>query len=309
MMSDDIIKIKEGVGFQRKRLMELIPDTETLLFVGKLYELDAEQLSRLMLVRFNTDDVVTQLLGGGEYHSHELQDYLISIGFDDLVERGMAAQAPRPPHAEILPEVWKSLEVQIADSIKQVGEKLVDVVGMMPGKKGNMIMQSMMTLNAKRPTIGDFKAQIQHKGTRENVIVLDVSGSMSEDTVVKIIADVVAMAWEANAYLVIVSSTATWWMPGEYDVPTVLARAEYAGTHYETLAPFFEGRDFGVVVTIADYDSGWSARSVFENLNGHIDQVLDISLVNRQTYLSEMLGYLADEVKPLLIADGYYQLG
>lgn len=308
-MSDDIIKIKEGVGFERKRLIELIPDTETLLFVGKLYELDAEQLSHLMLVRFGTDDVVTQLLGGGAEHSHELQDYLIEIGFEDLVERGMAAQAPRPPHAEILPEVWRSLEVVIADSIKQVGEKLVDVVGMMPGKKGAMVLNSMMVLNAKRPTIGDFRAQIKHKGMRQNVIVLDVSGSMSEGTVRAIIADVVAMAWEANAYLVIVSSTATWWAPGEYDVDTVLARAEYAGTHYETLAPFFEGEDFGVVVTIADYDSGWSAASVFDNLNGHIDQVLDISLVNRPTYLSEMLGKLADEVKPILIADGYYQLG
>ena len=70
-----------------------------------------------------------------------------------------------------------------------------------------------------------------------------------------IVEDVVALSWEADAHLAIVSNTCTHWFPGEYSVSAVLNAAEYGGTHYEELAPLFENYDWGVVITIADYDS------------------------------------------------------
>lgn len=308
MYGQSVIEIKPGVGFLESRLREMIPDMETLLFVAKLYELNADQLSDLMRVRFGSDDVVTALLAEGEQHSYELQEYLFDLGFADLIERGLAAQNPAPPHAEVLPEVWKSLEIEVAASIKQVAEKLKDVVGHMPGKKGHMVMDSMMKLNARRPTIGDYRAQVKHKGAPKNLVVLDVSGSMSESTIKTIIHDVVAMSWEADAALAIVSSTATYWEPGEYDVASVLARAEYAGTEYQTLTSLFENKQWGVVVTIADYDSRPSAKQAFQLINGEVDTVLDISLVGVPTFLSECIGELADEVRPLLVAENRYGL-
>lgn len=301
-----VFEIKPGIGFDEQRLKDLLPDTESLLFLAKLYELDKAQLAELMYFRFRNHDVVHALVSEGDQHSNELQDYLVEVGYGELVERGMAAQSPTKPKAEILPEVWKSLEIIIADSIKEVGEALVGSVSRMTGKKGRLVMQQLMQLNARRPTIGDYKAQIKHQHQGSNLIILDVSGSMSEETVRTIIGDVVGLAWEADAYLAIVSNTCTWWKPGEYDVDVVLARSEFGGTHYEELAELFRMQSWDVVVTIADYDSSYGAKAAIEATKGHVHKVLDISLVNQPTFLSEVVGTIADEVKPILIGRNYY---
>jgi len=91
-------------------------------------------------------------------------------------------------------------------------------------------------------------------------------------------------------------------------VEAVLNAAEYGGTHYEELAPLFDDQQWGVVVTIADYDSSRSAMSAISKMNGTIDTVLDISLVSMPTYLAEVVGQLADEVKPLMIAADHVRL-
>ena len=61
-------------------------------------------------------------------------------------------------------------------------------------------------------------------------------------------------------------------------------------------------------MTIADYDSSYSAKTAIGLLNGHIDTVLDISLVSCPTFLAECVGQLADETKPLLIAADHISL-
>jgi hypothetical protein len=201
----------------------------------------------------------------------------------------------------VLPELWKAAEVQVAASIQEVADKLKEVVGAMPGKQGEMVFRSLMTVNAKRPLLGDYKAAVHHAPQRENLVILDVSGSMTEHTIATIIEDVVALSWLANAHLAIVSDTATHWGPGEYDAAAVLKVAEYCGTHYETLSALLD-QDWGVVVTIADYDSSPSAQRAIKNCQGQIEQLLDISLVDRPTYLAEVVGQLAKDVRPLLVA-------
>lgn len=293
-----LYEVKPGLMFPGTTLKAMLNTVETVLFFGKVYDLDADQLGRLMLHCVRTD--LAEALLEGE-HSLHLQDYIV----DELnvagVEAGAVAFAPDVPTGEILPEVWKSLEVTIAQSIKDVAAKLGDTVAMMPGKQGSVMFQSMMKLNRQRPTIGDFRAHVGHQRQRENLIILDDSGSVSESTVRRIIEDVVAMAYTANAHLATVSNTTRHWEPGNYDVSSVLAQGQYGGTHYETLADLLQ-RDWGTVVTIADYDS---SRSAAEHINrtctGRIEELIDISLVNQPTYLAECVGQLATKVTPVLI--------
>ena len=302
MIDLEIIEIKPGIRFSLGTLKKALPDVETALFLAKLYKLTPSEIGHLLRVVFDNRDLVQALMGEDHMHSYDLQDYLVELGYEYLINEGAIVFGDVAPKGEILPELWKSLEVDIAKSIQEVAEKLKDVVGSLPGKQGEMIFQSMMKVNARRPILGDHKAFIHHAPQRENLVVLDVSGSMSEHTIQTIIEDVMALTYMANAHLAVVSDTSTHWGPGEASVESVLSVAEYSGTHYETLAALMD-QQWGVVVTIADYDSSWGAKEAIKGRAGHIQQLLDISLVNRPTFLAEVLGQLADEVRPLLIAD------
>lgn len=305
----DLVEVKPGVKFSLATLRDLLPDAETCLFFGKVYELDASQLGALLHQVFNTD-LTSALLAEGGLHSNDLQDYILDIDYDyeayDM-QFGDPTVDPVIPHGEILPEVWKGLEVVVAQSIKDVAAKLEGVVGLLPGKQGSMVFSTMAKMNAKRPVIGDYRASINHARQQENLLILDVSGSMSEGTVRRIIEDVVALSYQANAHMAVVSDACTYWVPGSYSVDDVLRAATYGGTHYEELKPLFD-RDWGIVITVADYDSSQDAKRALAGCVGRIDQVLDISLVNRPTFLAECVGQLASEVQPLLIGSGSYVL-
>lgn len=302
----EIIEVKPGKRFTKALLRKMLPDVETALFFGKVYELDPGELGSLLNVALNTT-LSNALFGQDQVHSHELQDYISDICDHSGFEMGDVTIGDPPPHGEILPAVWESLEVEVATSIKAVAEKLESVVDMLPGKNGEMLFKSMMTLNAKRPTLGDHKAVIHHALQQQNLLILDVSGSMTAETIGTIIEDVVALSYKANAHLAIVSNTCTYWEPGTYNVDDVLARAEYAGTHYEELAPLFE-KDWGTVITVADYDSSLSAKHhLRDECRGRVDTVLDISLVNQPSFLAECVGQFASEVRPLVMAAPGYR--
>lgn len=302
MIDLEIIEIAPGIRFSKGTLKKGLPTVESALFLAKLYNLDAAQRSALLYLLFGQSDVVAALTKEGGGHSMDLQDYLLELGYEYLIESGDIVFGEAVPKGEVLPEVWKDLEVTIAKSIQEVADKLKDVVGALPGKQGEMVFRSLMTVNAKRPILGNHKAVIHHAPQRDNLVVLDVSGSMSETTIHTIIEDVMALTYMADAWLAIVSNNTTFWRPGEATVSAVLAAAEFGGTQYETLAELMD-MDWGVVVSIADYDSSYAAMGAIKSRAGHIQQLLDISLVNRPTFLSEVLGQLASEVRPLLIAD------
>jgi hypothetical protein len=301
----EVFEVKPGHTFKVSMLKTALPDKKTALFFAKLYKLDARQLSALLYKLWGEDDVIAALTAEGGQHSSELQDYIAdTLNCQYMIDDGQVEIIDAPPPATVLPELWEQAELVIADSIAKVAETLGNVVGMMPGKQGEMVFQSMMTMNAKRPTIGDFKARIHHQHQSRNLVILDVSGSMSRPTVETIIDDVVALSWKAEACLVIVSNTTTFWNPGEFSSKSVLEASQFGGTHYETLEEVLN-QDWGVVVTIADYDSSASARDHIRAVcTGTIEKVLDISLVGRPTFLAECVGQLAKEVEPLLISDG-----
>ena len=300
----NLIELKPGLKFSEHALKSMLPTIKMALFFGKVFDLDAGQLGRLLRITHDTD-VVNALLAEEAEHSSDLQDYFVELGYESLLFTGQVTCTQPPiPDSTLLAQLFESSSLTIATSIKEVAEKLKNVVGGMPGKQGEMVFKSMMMVNARRPVIGDYRATIQHGHQPDNLVILDVSGSMTEHTVATIIDDVVALAYMANAHLAIVSDTSRHWEPGTFDTASVLAEAEYGGTHYETLAGLFD-RNWGVVVTIADYDSSYSAKWELLRCTGEIEQLLDISLVPRPTYLSEVLGHMAREVKPLLVADRY----
>ena len=295
-----LFEVKPDIYLSAGTLRRHLPTVELALFFAKVYQLDYTKLGQLLRMLFNTP--VVQALTEGS-HSVELQDYLVeTVPTEILAEMQQFTSEPMPS-SEVLVQLWKSLEVEVAKSIQEVANKLAGTLHLLPSKEGDMLFASMAKINRLRPTVGVYGAHIKHAPVPEVLVVLDVSGSMTEETIEAIVGDVVAMSYNANASLAVVSNSAFLWAPGGYSVKDVLAKAEYGGTHYEQLKPLFD-QSWGTVITIADYDSSPSAKKALANCKGHVGQVLDISLVSRTTFLAECVGQLADEVRPLMLAQG-----
>lgn len=307
----ELFEIKPGTKVRMEILKDLLPDASVALFFGKLYKLNYSQLSELLRRLFNTT-VVQTLLNEGDEHSSELQDYIIDVVPDyELMSAGIQpAQFTAPTAHEFLPELWDQLDVEIADSIAKLIDALDGALATVQGKYGVMLFSTLHTLNKQRQgVIGAYKAQIKHAMVPNNLVVFDVSGSVSRGTAEKIIDEVVALAYKANASLAIVSDSTFLWDPGTFNSTEVMAAAEFSGTHYETLTSIFD-RDWATVITIADYDSAWVARDYLaKHCEGRIDQLLDISLVNKPTFLAECLGQISTSVKSLLVGNSSRVLG
>lgn len=308
--SSDVRAALKPFEFNGKRaswvaLKKLLPDVETALFFGMAVKMPWIKLNELISGLFALP--VLKALTEGD-HSLSLQDYVVSIAPDEVIPQLKRVDyVESVPHAEILPQMWEALDIGIAKSIGEVASKLSGVLDTLPGTQGEMTFTSLMQLNRRRPTIGDYKAQIKHPRGSKNLVVFDVSGSVDRPTVEAIASDVVAMAYKANSALALVSNTTKYWDPGTFSVQDVLQNAEYGGTHYETLAPLFN-QDWGVVIAIADYDSAWSANKwIRENSRGSIQKLLDLSLVSKPTFLSEVLGQLALEIEPILLSKNIVQ--
>jgi len=306
--SNDVTTFNSGRAFPTKFLQAALPDVETVLFFAKVYDLDAHDVS-LVLHKCVPSPVVDALTAQAGDHSQSLQDYLVEEFWDgtdwvypDLECIAGMPGAAAPVDAEVLPEVWKNIELTIADSIAKVAETISSTIEHMPGRTGEMVFQTLAKVNARRPTLGDYRAGFKHEQVKRVLVIFDVSGSVSQGTVATIVDDVVGLAYEANASLAIVSNTATFYQAGAFSTDQVLGDAEYMGTHYEMLVPLFDGQSWDAVVTIADYDSSPAAAAALARCSGRIGQLFDVSLVNRSTYLAECLAPLADEVRPLLIA-------
>lgn len=281
-------------------LSRMLPDIKTALFFAKAFNLDYVKLSKLVSSLFDSP-VLDALNEGG--HSVSLQDYLVdTVPPDVWPENANVCTEDEVPAGEFLPELWDAAAITIAKSIAEVAEKVASVLDRLPSKEGNMVFQHLAKVNLKRPTIGTFTPGVHHAQVPNNLVILDVSGSMTESTIARIIEDVIALSWKVNATLAIVSNSTFVWEPGTYRVEAVMDKAEFGGTQYETLAPLFDKRSWGTVITIADYDSSPAAKGTLAKATGRIDQLFDISLVNRPTYLAACVGQLADKIEPLLIA-------
>ena len=291
------------LGCNRKvsvsKLKEVLPDIEAALFFGKALQLTAPVLIRLLQKVFRSD-LIDVLFNGS--HSESLQDYIGNLNIPAVQARfSEITWQPDLRDEQLLSLMWDDIFVVVADSIKELSEKLVGVMDAMPGKQGSMVFSHMRGLNVKNPASTSlYKAHVAHARHAPNAVVLDVSGSMSEETIRAIVSDVLHLAWKADAHLYIVSNKAFHWEPGQFSEDAVLAEAEFGGTHYEALESMLN-RNWGVVVTIADYDSSPWAKDYLANATGSIEQLFDVSLVDRPTYLAECLGQKAKRIEPLLV--------
>lgn len=313
--SSDVVTFANGRAFPKQFLADALPDVETALFFAKVYDLAPADVAQVLQICVPSD-VVTALTNEAWAHSQSLQDYLVEQYQDEhgdwhyadieLIQGQPGTKAP--VDAVILPDVWKNIELTIAKSIAEVAASISNTIEHMPGRTGEMVFQTLAKVNARRPTLGDYRAGFKHSPVKSVLVVFDVSGSMSEPTVRTIVDDVVGLAYEANAALAIVSNNSFFYQAGGFSTDQVLTDAEYGGTHYEMLAPLFTDQDWDAVITIADYDSSPSAKRVLQGCNGKIGQLFDVSLVDRSTYLAECLQHMADEVRPLLVASSNAQL-
>ena len=307
----EVLWLKNGTKAIRLDILrKLLPTTEVALFYAKAAKLNHKELSDLLYGLFNTT-VLSVLLGESGSHSTELQSYIVDTVPDHVLSaaRMQGMQFVDGGKPEFLPELWDWANIEIAKSIGDVVKALDGTLTAIDAHTGRMTFATLAKLSRQRQSvIGTYEAMITHAATPKVLVIFDVSGSMSETTVSAVVNDVVGLAYHANATLAIVSNTATRWNPGDATAEHVLKLAEYDGTHYETLAPLFK-EDWDVVVTIADYDSSWDAKDVIAQQPGRVGKVLDISLVNQPTFLSECVGTLADEVSPLIMGRGRYPIG
>ena len=292
------IKVRAGL------LKKLLPDIPTALFYAKAVKLDYHQLTDLLWFLFKSD-VLSALTREGGQHSTQLQDYIVNTVPDHILieTRKVGLQFVNADTPELLAALFDSIQIEVAQSISDVVATLSKTLDALPTITGEMVFATMAKLNKQRAnTIGTYGAQILHRMRPKALVILDVSGSMSSETIHRIVDEVIALAYEAQATLAIVSDDAFAWAPGTATAEAVLSKAQFSGTHYEQLKPLLD-ENWNVVITIADYDSSVSAKRVLARCSGHIDQVLDISLVNEPTYLAECVGQLADDVRPVLMGN------
>lgn len=292
-----------------QKLKELLPDVQTAAWFGAYYKLSRTQLAELFLILFDSP-VLEVLMTEGYKHSTSLQTYLAQTlsqaEYGELqMQKVMQPEAPAPDL--ILPQLWEAAEVKVATVLREVADTITGVVDRLPSKNGKMVFRTLAKMNANRPTVGVYEPHISHHRRASSLLILDVSGSMTEETIRTIAADVVGLAWKADAHLAVVSNTMTVWEPGGYDVKAILRAAEFSGTHYEQLAPLFN-QNWGTVITVADYDSSWSAKEALHGCSGTIEEIIDISLVDRPTFLSESLGHMAKKITPMIVGSDRFPL-
>jgi len=301
----ELVEVKPGSRWPVSSLKQILKKPIHAVKFAALQQLNAVQLGALLRLLFPDVTIVQALTMEAGQHSGSLQSYIVELGYENYITEGEPSTADLEAMAEedrLLAEMFEYLEVKVADEITDVMDTITDAMTAMPGKQGRLQMKTLLKADRRiKRKLGVHEAGVHHARVPDNLVVFDTSGSMGEPTVEKIVTPVVALAVEANAHLVIVSDTARHWGPGEFSVESVLNEAEYGGTHYETLAPIFD-RDWGVVVTIADYDSSWSAKDALSQVPGRIKLLLDVSLVERPTFLAECLDQLADEARPLMVA-------
>ena len=292
-----------------QKLKELLPDVQTAAWFGAYYKLSRTKLAELFLILFDSP-VLQALMTEGYKHSTSLQTYLAQAlsqaEYGELqMQKVVQPEAPAPDL--ILPQLWEAAEVKVATVLREVADTITDVVDRLPSKNGKMVFRTLAKMNAYRPTVGVYEPHISHHRRASSLLILDVSGSMTEETIRTIAADVVGLAWKADAHLAVVSNTMTAWEPGGYDVKAILRAAEFGGTHYEQLAPLFN-QNWGTVITVADYDSSWSAKEVLSGCSSTIEEIIDISLVDRPTFLSESLGHMAKKITPMIVGSDRFPL-
>ena len=160
--STDVVTFANGRAFPKQFLTDALPDVETALFFAKVYDLQPSDVAQVLQICVPSD-VVQALTNEAYNHSQSLQDYLVEQYQDEhgdwhYADIEVIAGQPgtkAPVDAQVLPEVWKNIELTIAKSIAEVAASISTTIEHMPGRTGEMVFQTLAKMNARRPTLGD----------------------------------------------------------------------------------------------------------------------------------------------------------
>lgn len=286
--------------FNEQKLIEVLDTPAKLVIFSRAMQLDHNGFRRLVKA-MGYNGVAEIMARWG--HSSSLQSYVVSNDFiSEPTQMSFILddddELKESDRANLLAEILSLASVKVIDKIEDLcrllAHQLVTNAGEAQTRLGFQFIQQYADAHKRvKPTYGLGIQRVVEGGTLDNLVILDVSGSMGTSTVNAITDEVIALAEEADATLAIVSNNCYYWLPGTATASAVRNAAEYRGTHYEELVKLLDEKDWGTVITIADYDSSLSAKqTIAAQVTTRVQQVLDISLVERPTFLSECVGQL-----------------
>ena len=262
--------------------------------------------------------VADAISAGG--HSTTLQTWLeeegltIPVPDDELVlDEGKEQQDfEADPDLDTLLELVNTALVKLPQSIRELGEGLfLEVLSKQPSGQASYALDHIMAVS-KFGQVGTVKTQMEYEVDTNAVVVVDDSGSMGVALGRAIAEPIVRLADSLKCDLILVSSTATRFPAGTFDVQTILDHWENGWTFYNQLIPFFKdvSQSYDVIVTIADYDSHSEHKAeILKKCGAHAQVLYDINVAYttdgdgnlKTSYLAECLGQLADRVVPVFV--------
>lgn len=315
--SSKTVELKPGVWFNEAWLKETLhldgeeADTlgvsqyDSMILFGQLYELNTSQLMNLARIVFDTDDLVMMLTEGD--HSYTLQSYMEKLDVPLEVNEDITFSEEKtvPERDSLLTQLFEAHQVGITDLVVQIADKFSKFLTSLPGHESKLEVHRLNKVNRRTKLPVSQRSTIINSNLLPNLLIIDVSGSQGQALIESIVDNCIDLAVKYEMHLVMVSHIAEWFIPGTYDRDTVLAsQAMNGGTVYASMAEIgVASQDWGTVVCVADYDGQQSDRDAWHQAGGSVDQVIDISTVAKQTWLSEVVNVQAPgRVQQLVVA-------
>lgn len=311
------VELKPGVQFDKDWLRDTLHVTEeqaeltsvgqfdAVILFGQLYKLDAQELTRLLTIVFPEDDMITMLTKGD--HSYSLQSYVADLAEALEIDQQITF-SPEKTHEEresLFTALFDAHQVGITDLVVKISEKFSKFLRTLPGHESKLEVQRLNRVNRRTNLPVMQRPRIQHSSLLPNLLIIDVSGSQGYDLIESVVDNCISLAVKYEMHLALVSHIAEWYVPGTYDRDTVLnSPCMDGGTRYAALAEIgVASEQWGTVVTLADVDGQRSDMQAWQLAGGSIEQVVDISTVDSQTWLSEIVAcQSSNTVRQLVVA-------
>lgn len=316
------VELKPGVRFDKPWLKTtlFLTDDEALqlgvnkydgvILFGQIYKLNAQQLTTVLSIVFDEDDMVQALTSGA--HSTTLQSYTDTLDYPlDIVETITFSYEKTVPERESLfVSLFEANQVGITSLVVEIADKFSTYLRSLPGHESKLEVQRLNKVNRRTGMPVMTRPRIEYSNLLPNLLIIDVSSSQGRDLIENVVDDCIGLAVKYEMHLAIVSHHAEWYTPGTYDRDTVMASPVMGGgTVYRSMVDIgVASQNWGTVVCLADFDGQQNDRTAWQQAGGTIDKVVDISTVARQSWLSEAVAVQSSsKVQQLVVAPNNYQ--
>jgi hypothetical protein len=317
MTHNNTVELKPGVLFDSVWLRDTlylsdddaaalgVSKYDGMILFGQLYKLDAQQLMTVARIVFKDDDMVQMLTAAD--HSYTLQSYIETLGHElHIVETIKFSEAKTVPERDsLLTQLFEAYQVGITDLVVKISDKFSKFLNTLPGHESKLEVQRLGKVNRRTGLPVSQRARIEYSNLLPNLLIIDVSSSQGRELIESVVDNCIDLAVKYDMHLGIVSHIAEWYVPGTYDRNSVMnSPCMNGGTRYAALAEIgVASQQWGTVVTLADIDGQRNDMDAWQQAGGSIDQVVDISTVAGQTWLSEIVNVQAPgKVQQLVVA-------